>query len=157
MQQILVSHAANISAQYSPNVVPTYQSAAETLRIPYWDWASDPRVPDIVTNVTITVNGPTGRTTVPNPLYRYRFQQGSVEAGFPGALAKRDETIRCVGDAGLEDNVTASNSNMESAGSHLRTSVVRYPCSSFKSGGSLRPDVLTSNTIVLCLHHVDYF
>ncbi len=58
-------------------------AAATTLRVPYWDWASTPTLPDVVTDMTTTVNTPYGMQTITNPLYNYTFQSDAAGNGFP--------------------------------------------------------------------------
>jgi tyrosinase len=53
-----------------------YRNAAATLRLPYWDWASNqvPAIPNSLTSPTITVTRPSGaNANIPNPLYAFRF------------------------------------------------------------------------------------
>src|SRR5690348_11054627 len=53
---------------------PVYQTAADNLRIPYWDWASVPQYfPDVLMWPSIQISTPTGVTNVTNPLNRYKF------------------------------------------------------------------------------------
>ncbi|KAF4635965.1 hypothetical protein G7Y89_g2127 [Cudoniella acicularis] len=74
-EQVLSSHAQSIAKQFSGELRQTYQTAADNLRVPYWDWASFPQVPDSVAQKQITITTPFGTQTVTNPLYQYRFQQ----------------------------------------------------------------------------------
>lgn len=53
-------------------------SAAQSLRLPYWDWAKPPPpgeeyLPSLLTNEKVSVQLPTGRTEIDNPLHRYEF------------------------------------------------------------------------------------
>lgn len=53
-----------------------WQQAASTLRMPYWDWAQDggsATVPTQIRDQTVTVTKPSGRVTIPNPLYSYSW------------------------------------------------------------------------------------
>ncbi|KAI7302472.1 Di-copper centre-containing protein [Hortaea werneckii] len=55
-----------------------YASAALAWRMPYWDWAATPPDgksiwPSSVKRPTVKVQMPNGTTTIPNPLYSYRF------------------------------------------------------------------------------------
>ncbi|KAF1923578.1 tyrosinase [Didymella exigua CBS 183.55] len=53
-----------------------WQQAASTLRMPYWDWAQDggsATVPTLIRDQTVTVTKPSGRVTIPNPLYSYSW------------------------------------------------------------------------------------
>lgn len=61
-----------------------WRDAAKTWRLPYWDWASEPRLPELVRNEDITIidgwvqgSQPT-TTTVPNPMYRFRMPGGAA-------------------------------------------------------------------------------
>ncbi|KAK3350005.1 hypothetical protein B0T25DRAFT_611078 [Lasiosphaeria hispida] len=118
-EQTLVSHALRIASQYPSSSSPAYQAAAQTLRQPYWDWASQPRLPTAAILANITVNGPSGVVTLRNPLYSYRFQQQSAESGFGGPLAELQETVRCLEIQGLGHNITASDEQMDSVAKDL--------------------------------------
>ncbi|KAK0707522.1 hypothetical protein B0H67DRAFT_670703 [Lasiosphaeris hirsuta] len=118
-EQTLVSHALRIASQYPSSSSPAYQAAAQTLRQPYWDWASQPRLPTAAMVANVTVNGPGGMVTLRNPLYSYRFQRQSAESGFGGPLAELQETVRCPETQGLGHNVTASDEQMDSVAEDL--------------------------------------
>lgn len=60
---------------YRGDNAAAYQAAAATWRTPYWDWAANPALPLVASTPNITVNGPSGQVTVPNPLWSYRWQQ----------------------------------------------------------------------------------
>lgn len=74
-EMILGQHVTTVASRYSGSQASAYQTAAENWRMPYWDWASDYNLPASATTPTITVNGPTGQTTIKNPLYNYKWQQ----------------------------------------------------------------------------------
>lgn len=59
-----------------------YTPAASTLRVPYWDWAAAPALPEVVTTRSITVNTPDGSHGTDNPLFNYTFQTDAVGNGF---------------------------------------------------------------------------
>ncbi|KAK3316253.1 hypothetical protein B0H66DRAFT_576217 [Apodospora peruviana] len=118
-EQALVSHAVEIASRYPSSLRAIYQAAAETLRQPYWDWAFDKNLPTAVLADNVTVIAPGGQMNVPNPLYSYRFQRESIEAGFPGGLSKYSTTIRCLGNGGQANNASASNARMGKAGRSL--------------------------------------
>lgn len=82
-QQVLWSHAQAIAEAYPDDQRPRYRAAALALRIPYWDWALHPALPDVVTKPFIMVNTPVGAQTVENPLYQYGFQSNASGNGFP--------------------------------------------------------------------------
>lgn len=74
-QQTIHAQAQKIAARYTGSSAAAYKSAAETLRFPFWDWATDIQLPPVVTEPTITINTPTGPQTMHNPLYSYQFHQ----------------------------------------------------------------------------------
>ncbi|KAM7207522.1 Di-copper centre-containing protein [Naviculisporaceae sp. PSN 640] len=121
-EQVLVSHAVNISNQYHPDDAPAYKKASQTLRLPFWDWAADPTIPEVMGKPGVTVNAPAGPTTIPNPLYSYRFQN-PIPSGWGGNLSRYHETIRCLGDDGSVNNITLANANMKAEGPGLKSSV----------------------------------
>ncbi|KAK3343064.1 hypothetical protein B0H65DRAFT_576876 [Neurospora tetraspora] len=141
-----------------PSLQPAYTDAARTLRLPFWDWASDPSLPYAVMNDTIKVsntpnsslaslsppnsNGTGGGSGAPsgaagvkvrNPLYSYRFQEGSVMYGFsPDNMRLNPQTERCVFDEKGPDNKTeirrwsepwVAEEGMKELGSQLRDGV----------------------------------
>jgi hypothetical protein len=72
-QQVLEKHAQQIASRYTADKAALYKVAAQTLRIPYWDWAVDATLPPPTTQPEIVVNNPGGRTTIPNPLYSFTW------------------------------------------------------------------------------------
>ncbi|KAH8770537.1 hypothetical protein BGZ57DRAFT_437429 [Hyaloscypha finlandica] len=100
-EQLLASHVQAIAQAYNST---TYQAAANNFRIPYWDWASTPAMPDVVSQQYVQITTPSGVKTVANPLYQYKFHTFPLNpAYFPasdGPLAMDQFTIR-----GLIDDV----------------------------------------------------
>ncbi|KAK1836674.1 hypothetical protein QBC39DRAFT_56270 [Podospora conica] len=120
-EQTLVSHAVRIAKLYPSNRSPTYQAAAQVLRQPFWDWASQPMLPVAVTLAHVTVTGPEGPVTIHNPLYNYRFQRKSdvKKLGF-----EQNITLRCpVTETDNTNNATASDQKMVQIASSLKTQV----------------------------------
>ena len=94
LEQVLHEEAVRIANQFSDYQRPRYLRAAEDVRLPYWDWASEETIPSVVSSPTIEVvkprvNGTGGRTTIDNPLFSYEFQN-DLPPNAPG----QDETIR---------------------------------------------------------------
>ena len=61
-----------------------YARAAISWRFPYWDWAMTPPAgqgtfPTSLQSPTVNVIMPNGSSTIPNPLYSYRFHPVSVK------------------------------------------------------------------------------
>lgn len=76
-EQQLVKIAKNIANQYPAAQRQAMVTAANALRLPYWDWAARPAsgntLPAQMTNPQVTVNGPTGSKTIKNPLHHHTF------------------------------------------------------------------------------------
>ena len=86
-----------------------YQTAADNLRLPYWDWAEIQALPDVVTTPNISITTPSGSTTVKNPLYEYRFLNFPLnETLFPSdkdaKLSTYPVTVRVPDNDGVSDN-----------------------------------------------------
>jgi tyrosinase len=80
---VLWSNAQTIAQTYPLSQQADYVAAATTLRVPYWDWAATPALPNVVTTKSITINTPDGFQEVDNPLYNYTFQTDAAGNGFP--------------------------------------------------------------------------
>lgn len=82
MQQILGQHAQKIAKTYD---APIYKTAADNLRVPFWDWAAEPqRFPDVLLQPKVRIYTPCGIDYVKNPLYQYNFQgRPEPDAWFP--------------------------------------------------------------------------
>ncbi|KAH6678140.1 hypothetical protein B0J14DRAFT_582032 [Halenospora varia] len=95
-EQVLGTYIQDIAKQYPPELRSTYQAAADNFRIPYWDWASDYRVPPAITQPQIQVITPTGIQTITNPLYQYKFQgyfaQSALHSGL-GQTVRNPDTV----------------------------------------------------------------
>lgn len=101
-EQTLVGHAIDIAEEYNDD---EWTQAAETLRIPYWDWAEDATVPAFAGQEEIEVETPDGTENIDNPLYDYKFPQSAVDGDFGQIIAgDRDKTriIRCSPDEANE-------------------------------------------------------
>ncbi|KAK0752590.1 hypothetical protein B0T18DRAFT_459371 [Schizothecium vesticola] len=109
LEQTMHAHAQAIASKYPAASSATYKSAAETLRLPYWDWASDPdsQLPPVTTQPTIKITTPTGPAEVHNPLYSYRFQTFPfTDPDFQDQpLSQFSETKRCVDGSESSDGV----------------------------------------------------
>lgn len=79
-EQTLYKHVTAIANEYTdPGLKQRFQTAAAKFRVPYWDWALDSTLPDIIARqAKVTVLTPQGQNTeIPNPLYSYRCVLGS--------------------------------------------------------------------------------
>jgi len=88
-QQILWNHAQEIASTYPDPQRAEYQAAAQTLRMPYWDWSIDSTMPDVVNQPVININAPDGAQSIVNPLYNYTFHPQPSATDFPP-----DEKVR---------------------------------------------------------------
>ncbi|KIW91999.1 uncharacterized protein Z519_06981 [Cladophialophora bantiana CBS 173.52] len=95
-EQLVWQHAQDIANLYPVDQRDEYLNAALTLRVPYWDWAVYPALPDVVAEPQISINTPNGPQTVENPLYAYFFQFDAAGNGFPFSdpMANFSETVR---------------------------------------------------------------
>ena len=81
-EQELHAAAVGIANSYPKKKRAAMQTAAKSLRLPYWDWAAHPKsgtptLPSLVTSQTVSVDAPAGSKTIINPLFRHEFQDAS--------------------------------------------------------------------------------
>lgn len=103
MEQTLQSRARTVAARFTGSRAAAYRTAAYQLRLPYYDW-SDPTtqssIPAVFTQATISItrpgtNGVPVSSTVPNPLFSYRFQSvDTLQRYFSGNYARWMATTR---------------------------------------------------------------
>ncbi|CZR60853.1 related to monophenol monooxygenase precursor (tyrosinase precursor) [Phialocephala subalpina] len=115
-EQVIASFAQDVVKTYPASMQATWQIAADQLRIPFWDWASNYTLPDIAEQSTTQIMNSSGKyQTVNNPLYQYKFQNMPMNAQyFPttdsdGWLAKYPQTMRGVSVQGGPSNPGLSN------------------------------------------------
>lgn len=86
IEQALQARAVAIAARFTGSRAAAYRTAADQLRLPYWDW-SDPTtrsdIPAPVMQPTISVttpgtNGTPVTSTIQNPLFQYNFQSAAT-------------------------------------------------------------------------------
>lgn len=121
--------AQNIASQYTGPRAQNYTLAAQSLRIPFWDWASDPSLPPVTAVEYLTINGPRGPPqSIRNPLYSYQFHHAPLDAAlFPDSPG--NETLRCP-DANRESRPLGGNTQLAQTG--LKGLVVSSPRSSLE-------------------------
>lgn len=81
-EQEFLKVARNIANSFPASRRPAMVGAANLLRWPYWDWAGIPpnnlpALPLMITDERVTVDGPNGRQTINNPLFRYDIRDPS--------------------------------------------------------------------------------
>lgn len=79
-EQALVDNAIAVAEQYTGNDRERYMTAAQNLRVPFWDWAALPQdgenpFPDMFTVESVFVNSPNGPMNISNPLTGYHFKE----------------------------------------------------------------------------------
>ncbi|KAI0176329.1 Di-copper centre-containing protein [Hypoxylon sp. FL1284] len=90
-EQVLYNIVQYIASLYPLDLLDRFQKAADTFRIPYWDWAATPPDGESVLPLvvggpsTIDVEGPNGVQSISNPLFSYVFRpfNGSIFPDFP--------------------------------------------------------------------------
>jgi tyrosinase len=82
-EQTLTSIIKDIANQFTTADKQKYVDASLRFRVPYWDWASDTYLPDIVSKKEkVSVTNPNGTVqTINNPLYSYTFHPLSSDFG----------------------------------------------------------------------------
>ncbi|KIJ30584.1 hypothetical protein M422DRAFT_214484 [Sphaerobolus stellatus SS14] len=76
MEQLLGGHVKSIASEFvDPAQRKRYTEAAERFRLPYWDWAFESTLPEILASQDkVTCELPNGQIEeIDNPLYSYRF------------------------------------------------------------------------------------
>ncbi|KIJ53633.1 hypothetical protein M422DRAFT_222298 [Sphaerobolus stellatus SS14] len=87
LEQLLGEYVRQIAQEFSePPDQEKYVQVGKRFRLPYWDWAAEASVPDIIAqDETVLVYKPPGRQVViANPLYCYEFDPSYVVSDGPG-------------------------------------------------------------------------
>ena len=84
-----------IIPQFPSGERQVWQEAADTWRLPFWDWAANPKVPNLAISDEVTVTAPPGVTVrMPNPLYKFQM---------PNDQRMGSEGVKTIeGDEGVE-------------------------------------------------------
>ncbi|KZV72071.1 Di-copper centre-containing protein [Peniophora sp. CONT] len=123
-EQLLNQKAVDIANTYTVDQ-GKYQSAAENLRSPYWDWAQNIIPPPEVIELTeVTITMPNGsRQAVANPLFTYHFHP--IDPGFADTPYTRwNSTLRYPTSDGpdAKTDVGRMKSQLASSQRNVRTS-----------------------------------
>ena len=104
IQQLVQQHALTIAQKYQEQ--PRWTTAAQNLRAPYWDWATNSvPPPEVISLQTLNITTPDGNTTaVRNPLLQYRFNP--ISPSFPDPYSSWQTTIRHPDDPNSPDAST---------------------------------------------------
>jgi tyrosinase len=92
-QQVFQQHALDVAKTYR-NDQQLWLDAAQNLRAPYWDWATNSvPPPEVISMQTVNITTPDGKTaSVPNPLLQYTFNP--VDPSFPRPWGLLMTTVR---------------------------------------------------------------
>ncbi|GAM33797.1 hypothetical protein TCE0_013r00958 [Talaromyces pinophilus] len=123
-EQRIWQYAQSIAASYPDDQRQAYVDAATTLRVPYWDWAVNPNMPESLEYQAIVINTPTGEQTMDNPLYSYKFHPLPLGSDIPNddPLAKYQETVRSPDPNTGQSRMDNVNSGMSSNSAWLTSS-----------------------------------
>jgi hypothetical protein len=93
VQQVLQQHALDVAKTYRSDQ-QLWLNAAQNLRAPFWDWATNSvPPPEVVSLQTVNITTPDGKTSsVPNPLLQYTFNP--IDPSFPRPWGLLRTTIR---------------------------------------------------------------
>jgi tyrosinase len=142
-EQVMQGHALVIAAQYQDQ--QRWLSAAQNLRAPYWDWATNSvPPPEVISSQSVNVTTPDGNTTsVPNPLYQYTFNP--IDPSFPAPYQDWQTTIRHPDDfnspnattdvQALTDDLSSAQSNITQNTYNLLSRVTTWPAFSNHTPG----------------------
>ena len=92
-EQALQKNAIAMAKKFPRAQRKRWIAAAQTLRMPYWDWgmklaAGEAPFPTIFTETTVSVTTPRGQKTIANPLYSYTF--GNEDHSFMATSKTQD-------------------------------------------------------------------
>ncbi|KIY70745.1 Di-copper centre-containing protein [Cylindrobasidium torrendii FP15055 ss-10] len=125
-EQIIQAEAAKIAATYTDSLRDRFVSAAETLRQPYWDWASNIVPPDEVYLLDeVQYLAPSGNyETMANPFKRYTFQNSSYQR-FNSPYNQWPSTIRQPSsqDSSATDNTSLLQQKLQANGDSIRNRI----------------------------------
>ncbi|KAI5782554.1 common central domain of tyrosinase-domain-containing protein [Geopyxis carbonaria] len=119
LEQLLHQHAKRIAARFPAASRARWQTAAEQVRLPYWDWAATATagIPAALSARNAAVTTPTGAATIPNPLASYTFQRADFRAAYfyapyntqrvTGRSSSADATLRNAAPARREQTYNA--------------------------------------------------
>ncbi|KAI1777107.1 Di-copper centre-containing protein [Hypoxylon cercidicola] len=123
--QVLGTEIQRIASEYSGENASSYREAAQTFRLPYWDWATNAILPPACTPESITVDGPRGPLRLRNPLYSYRWPtQPLNQTQFPGSQDWPPETTRASNNTHPDFSPDAVNANLAQMADLLKDLVV---------------------------------
>ncbi|KAI0304304.1 tyrosinase [Multifurca ochricompacta] len=143
-EQVLQQHALDIAKTYQVDQ-QSWLTAAQNLRAPYWDWATNTvPPPEVISLETVDIITPDGNTTsVANPLLGYTFNP--IDRSFPSPYKYWQTTIRHPDDPrspnattdvqALTDDLSSIQDDITSSTYSLLTRVHTWPAFSNHTRG----------------------
>ncbi|KAL2825952.1 common central domain of tyrosinase-domain-containing protein [Aspergillus cavernicola] len=77
--------------QVSRKIKDVFRKAASTWRLPYWDWAKEPKIPKLLCRPKLKINVAGKETKMDNPLFKFRMPEGQKMGEFEVELLKSPE------------------------------------------------------------------
>lgn len=98
-EQQFLAAAVALANTYPSATKARYVNAANALRFPYFDWAAvppsgGPALPTVLTDSSVTIQGPSGQQTIRNPLYGYVFRNNQQSGLVYSTLNTYQKTLR---------------------------------------------------------------
>ncbi|PHH87579.1 hypothetical protein CDD83_8680 [Cordyceps sp. RAO-2017] len=114
-EQEISRHARRIAATYPPRFRARYVQEANSLRIPFWDWAAEQVVPQATVPARVRINVPNGQNLrsveIENPLSTYRFPRQALSGQYgPWDSQFRPQIVHCPSPYRYPDS---ANSNLQ--------------------------------------------
>ncbi|KAF8263972.1 tyrosinase [Lactarius quietus] len=143
-EQTLQQNALQIANTYQVDK-QSWITAAQNLRAPYWDWATNSVPPaEVVSLPNVNIITPDGQTTsVPNPLIQYTFNP--IDPSFPDPYSNWPTTIRHPDDPNspnattdvqaLISDLSSIQDDLTSSTYNLLTRVTTWPAFSNHTAG----------------------
>lgn len=122
---MLSYHAQTIAEQYPLLLGDQYRTAASKLRIPYFDWAITPGLPDVLTLPILSVNTPDGIRNISNPLLQYTFPMDMLASGYFSSMWNAPNIPQQPNTVRQYDSVTGQSNEIAAWGPLIAGSAVR--------------------------------
>lgn len=83
-----------IIPQFPSSERQVWQEAANSWRLPFWDWAANPKVPNLAVSDEVTVTAPPGVTIrMDNPPYKFQMPNDETMGSEGVGTIKGDEDV----------------------------------------------------------------
>lgn len=80
--------------EYPKDQQASLRALADSWRLPYWDWATNPKIPSLANSAKLNISMPAGhKAIINNPLYKFKMpndknmaSEGVGDIEFEGAM-----------------------------------------------------------------------